>query len=96
MGNNSYQYKIAGEINRLQSNSGRIVSLREWLNFETHCPGRCGVSVPGGVQEITQCHGLVDKVVFGQRLDLMVLEVFSNLTDSVILILVMVVRGGEL
>lgn len=56
---------MAHEINRLLSSSGRIVSLRERLSFETHCPGRCAVSVPGGVQEITQCQGLVDKVVFG-------------------------------
>lgn len=52
--------------------------------------------VPGGVQEITQCQGLVDKVVFGQRLDLMILEVFSILGDSTIPILVMVVGWSEL
>ncbi|KAJ7416155.1 hypothetical protein WISP_73874 [Willisornis vidua] len=33
----------------------------------------------------TQCSGLADKVVIGPRLDLMILEVFSNLSDSVIL-----------
>lgn len=29
------------------------------------------------------CPGLVDKVVMGQRLELMILEVLSNLSDSV-------------
>lgn len=29
-------------------------------------------------------HDLVDKVVIGERLDLLILEVFSNLNDSVI------------
>lgn len=33
----------------------------------------------------TQCSGLGDKVLSGQRLDSMVLQVFSNLTGSVIL-----------
>lgn len=51
------------------------------------------MSVPGEAQEITQCQGLVDKVVFGQRLVSMILEVFSNFNDSMILI---VVRGSEL
>lgn len=52
------------------------------------------MSVPRGLQEITQCQSLVDKVVFGQRLDSTILEVFSNLSDSMILILV--IRGSEL
>ena len=29
----------------------------------------------------TQCHSLVDKVVFGQRCGLMILDIFSNLAD---------------
>lgn len=33
----------------------------------------------------TQGSGLVDKVVLGQRFDSMILEVFSNLNDSMIL-----------
>lgn len=57
------------------------------------CPmGDGGVTIPAGVQEITgrgtKCHGLVDKVVgqvIRQRLDMMIMEVFSNLNDSVIL-----------
>lgn len=43
----------------------------------------------GAVQETTgcdtQCRGLIDKMVISQRLDSMILEVFSNLNDSVIL-----------
>ncbi|GAB0202055.1 hypothetical protein GRJ2_002672200 [Grus japonensis] len=42
-----------------------------------------GVTIPGGVQKTrrrgTLGHGLVDMVVSGQRLDLMISEVFSNL-----------------
>lgn len=45
--------------------------------------------VPGGVQEMTghgtRCSGLVNVVVLGQRLDLMVMEVFSILNGSTIL-----------
>lgn len=42
-------------------------------------------SVPSAtVSGIYYC-GLVDRVVFGQRLDLVILEVFYNLTDSMIL-----------
>lgn len=33
----------------------------------------------------TQCCDFIDQVVFGQRLDLMSLEVFTNLNDSMIL-----------
>lgn len=31
----------------------------------------------------TWCYGLLDMVVFGQQLDLMIFEVFSNLIDTV-------------
>lgn len=30
----------------------------------------------------TQCYGLVDRALFGQMLDPVILEVFSNLNDS--------------
>lgn len=50
--------------------------------------GGGGVSGPGDVQGMTghgtQGSGLGDKVGVGHRLDLMALEVFSNLNDSVI------------
>lgn len=45
----------------------------------------------GGVSKLiktgcdTQCHGLVDKVVLGRRLDLMISKVFFNPINSVIL-----------
>lgn len=46
-----------------------------------------GITVPEGAHETTGrgtwCYGLVDKVVIGQRLDLVILEIFSNLNDSV-------------
>lgn len=45
--------------------------------------------IPGIVQETvghgTQCSGLIDKVVFSPRLDMMILEVFANLNDPMIL-----------
>jgi len=47
------------------------------------------VPIPGGVQKTWRCgnlgYGLVGMVVLGGWLDLMILEIFSNLTDSVIL-----------
>lgn len=44
--------------------------------------GRGGVTFPGGVSGFgTQCHGVVDIVVFSHNLELMFPEVFSNLID---------------
>ena len=47
------------------------------------------VTIPGEVQETCRCgtlgYGLVGMVVLGWRLDLKILEVFSNLNNSVIL-----------
>ena len=47
-----------------------------------------GVTAPGGVQEMFGCctegHGLVGILVVGGWLDWMILEVSSNLNDSVI------------
>jgi len=46
-------------------------------------------SVPGGVQKMCRCGtsggGLAGMVVLGWRLDLVILEVFSNLNGSMIL-----------
>jgi len=51
--------------------------------------GSGGVTMFGDVQKTcrhgTLGHGLVDKVVWGWQLDLLVLEVFSNLNGSMIL-----------
>jgi len=51
--------------------------------------GGGGVPIPGGVQKTCSCgtwgHGLAGTVVLGGWLDLMILEVFSNCNDSVIL-----------
>ena len=48
-----------------------------------------GVPIPGGVQKMCRGgisgHGLAGMVVLGWRLDLMILELFSNLNDSMIL-----------
>ena len=54
--------------------------IRYWNRLDT---------VPGGVQEMCTCgtewHTLVSKVVTGWWLDWIILEVFSNLNDSMIL-----------
>ena len=48
-----------------------------------------GVTIPGGVQKTCRCgtsgYGLVGMVVLGWQLDLVTLEIFSNLNDSMIL-----------
>lgn len=48
---------------------------------EQAAEGRGADNIPGSVQEIRR-HGLVDMVVFCQRLGSMTLEVFVNLNDS--------------
>jgi len=51
-----------------------------------HC---CGVTIPGGAEKMRRCgtsgDGLAGMEVLGWQLGLMILEVFSNLYDSVIL-----------
>lgn len=42
-----------------------------------------GFTFPGSVQEAAGRYGLVDKVVIVPWLDLMVLEIYSNLNDSI-------------
>ena len=57
--------------------------------MEQAAQGSGGVPIPGGVQKMcrhgTLGHGLVGVVMLGWQLDLMILEVFSNLNDSVML-----------
>lgn len=59
--------------------TGGISSWKVLLSIETAWTNG-GVTIPGGVQEVTGCEiqdfGLVDKVVVGQRLDSMILEGF--------------------
>jgi len=51
--------------------------------------GSGGVTIPGGFQEEGRCgtegHGLLGVVRIGQWLDYMILVVFSDLNDSIIL-----------
>jgi len=51
--------------------------------LEQAAQGGGGVTIPGSVQETCSCgtlgHGLVGMVVLGWQLDLMSLEIFSNL-----------------
>lgn len=57
--------------------------------MEHAAQGDGGVAITRSVQEMTDCGtqscGSVDMAVFGQRLDSMIPEVFSNLNGSVIL-----------
>jgi len=57
--------------------------------LEQAAQGGGGVTIPGEFQKTRRCgtsgHGLAGMVVLGSRLDLMILEVFSNLNVSVIL-----------
>jgi len=56
--------------------------------LEQAAQGSGGVPISGGVQKTcsgTSGHGSADMVVLGWWLDLMILEVFSNLNDSMIL-----------
>lgn len=47
--------------------------------------GRGEATIPGVLKKLcdTQCHGLIDRVEIVQRLDSLILEVFSRLNDSV-------------
>jgi len=57
--------------------------LKEWSDIGTGFPGRWLSPIPGGVQKTYRCgtswYGLVGVMVLGGWLDLMILEVFSNL-----------------
>jgi len=57
--------------------------------LEQAAQGSGGVPIPGGVQKTCRCgtsgHGLAGMGVLGWRLDVMILEIFSNLNDSMIL-----------
>ena len=56
--------------------------------LEQAAQGSGGLTMPGGVQKMrrrgTSGRGLVGMVVLGWQLDLMILEVFSKLNDSMI------------
>jgi len=57
--------------------------------LEQAAQGSGGVAIPGGIQKMcrygTSGHGLAGMVVMGWQLDLIILEVFSNLNDSMLL-----------
>jgi len=65
------------------------VLLKVVVFLEQASKGAVGLTVPGGVPEKgrrgTEKHGSVDVVEVGWWLDYMILEVFSNLNDSMIL-----------
>jgi len=56
--------------------------------LEQAAQGSGGATIPGGAQKTcrygTSGHGLIGMVVLGGWLDLMILEVFYNLNDSMI------------
>ena len=57
--------------------------LKSGQALEQAAQGGGGVTIPGGVQKTCRCgilgHGLVGMVVLGEQLDLIILEIFSNL-----------------
>jgi len=68
--------------------SGKVSSPKEWSGLKWAAQGGGGVTIPWGVQETFRCctegHGLV---MIGGWLDSIILEVFNNLGDSMILYL---------
>ena len=75
-----------------------VIQIGYWEEFlywksgqalEQAAQGGGGVTIPGGVQKMCKCgtsgHGLAGMVVLGGWLDSMILEVFSNLNESMIL-----------
>jgi len=67
---------------------GKISLLKEWSGIGPGCPGQQWGPHPGGVRRTCRCgtlgRGLAGMVVLGGCLDLMILEVFPNLNDSMI------------
>lgn len=64
-------------------------SLKEWLSIVTGSPGKCWSHHPWRCLRtdcMWQCYDLVDMLVFGGTLDSMIMEVFSNLNASTILL----------
>jgi len=57
--------------------------------LEQAAQGSGGITIPGGVKKTCRCgtsgHGSAGMVVLGWRLEMMILEVFSNLNTSMIL-----------
>jgi len=85
-------FRFAALCKRIKSdvNSGWILgknsSQKEWGDSGRGCPGGSGVTVPGGTQKTWRCgtegHGQW-AWWSGLELDLVILEAFSNLSDSV-------------
>ena len=79
---------------------GKISLLKEWSGIGTGCQRGSGVTIPRGVQKLCRCgpseHSLAGVVVLGWQLDFMILEVFSNLNDSVIPFVSYLISGLEL
>jgi len=66
----------------------KLLSWKSGQALAQAAQGNGGVPIPGGVQNTCRCgtlgHGLAGLAVLGWGLDLMILEVFSNLNDSVL------------
>jgi len=64
---------------------GKFIYWKCGQAFEQAAQESGWVTIPGGGQKTTSGHGLGGMVVMGWWLGLMILEVFSNLNDSMIL-----------
>ena len=76
--------------NRMRENGLRLhLYWKSGQALEQAAQESGGVTIPGDVKKTcrygTSGHGLADMVVLGWQSDLMILEVFSNLNDSMIL-----------
>lgn len=74
------QRQERGPQGRVRLSTRRDLFSKRVIRYWNGLLRRWWITVPGGS---TQWHGPVDKVMFGQRLDSMISEVFSNLIDSV-------------
>jgi len=65
---------------------GNISSQKEWSGRGMGCPGSGGVTIPGGVPDLWRC-GMEEHGQWawwgGLGLDMVILEVFSYLYDSI-------------
>ena len=68
---------------------GKFLYWKSGQGLDQAAQGGGWVTFPGGVQKMHRCgtsgHNLAGMVVLGRWLDLMILEVFYNLNDSMIL-----------
>ena len=88
----SYKYIIVCYLMASSCVRGYWEKFLHWKSgqaLDQAAQGGGGVTIPGGIQKMCRCgtsgHGLAGTGVLGWRLDLIILEVFSNINISMIL-----------